>query len=85
MPTLETPIKAEARLRHKNQITLPEPIAQFLEARPDDILIFEADPADPRTACVRLLPRTYAGSMTGVYGTTDDVLRYLHEEHESWG
>lgn len=85
MPTLEAPIKAEARLRHKNQITLPEQIAQLLEARPNDVLVFESDPADPHAACVRLLPRTYAGTMTGVYGSTEDVLRYLHEEHEAWG
>jgi bifunctional DNA-binding transcriptional regulator/antitoxin component of YhaV-PrlF toxin-antitoxin module len=85
MPTLEAPMKAEARLRHKNQITLPEQIAHLLEARPNDVLVFEADPADPHAASVRVLPRTYAGAMTGTYGTTAEVLRYLREEHESWG
>jgi hypothetical protein len=83
--TLQAPIKAEARLRHKNQITLPEQIASLLQAKPNDVLVFEADASDPHAACVRLLPRTYAGTMTGVYGTTDDVLKFLREEHESWG
>ena len=78
------PIRAEARLRFKNQLTLPEQIAAQLEAKPDDILVFEVDPKDPRKASVRVVPRTFAGSMTGVYGTTQDLLRSLREDRESW-
>ncbi len=35
---------AEARLRMKNQLTLPEPIADALDAAPDDTIVFETDP-----------------------------------------
>lgn len=30
MPTLDRPVEAEARLRPKNQLTLPEPIVHAL-------------------------------------------------------
>ena len=85
MLRLDPPVRAEARLRHKNQLTLPEPIAAVLEARPDDLLLFEADPAEPGTARVRLLPRTFAGALTGVYGTTEEVKAFLREELAAWG
>lgn len=80
----DPPIAAEARLRPKNQLTLPEQIADALEARPNDVLVFETDPADPHAAVVRVLPRSFAGAMTGVFGTTEDVLTYLREEHAAW-
>jgi hypothetical protein len=73
-----------ARLRQKNQLTLPEPIADLLDAEPNDVLSFEWDPTQPGAAIVRRLPRGFAGSMTGVYGTTADVKAFIREEHESW-
>lgn len=85
MPTLDPPIRAEARLRNKNQLTLPEPIATALDARPDDLLVFEADPEQPGTARIRVLPRAFAGALTGVYGTTAEVKAFLREEHAAWG
>lgn len=76
---------AEARLRAKNQLTLPEPIAGYLEAEPDDVLLFETDPNRPGTAVMRRLPRAFAGSMNGIYGTSRDVKAFVREEHEAWG
>lgn len=78
-------VEAEARLRPKNQLTLPEGIADHLEAEPNDLILFETDPALPGTAIIRRLPRSFAGSMTGVYGTTRDVKAFIREEHEAWG
>lgn len=85
MPILTRPVEAEARLRAKNQLTLPEPIAHALEAKPDDVLVFETDPDHPGVAHVHLVRAGFAGAMTGVYGTTEDVKAYLREEHEAWG
>lgn len=79
------PVAAEARLRAKNQLTLPEAIAGALDARPDDVLVFEADPRVPGQAHVYLVRASYAGSMSGIYGTSEDVIAYLHEEHAAWG
>lgn len=81
----DRPIEAEARLRPKNQLTLPEAIVGALNARPDDVLVFETDPTQPGVAHLHVLPREYAGSLTGVYGTTEDVLTFIHEERAAWG
>ena len=77
-------VEAEARLRAKNQITVPERIVAALEARQDDTLVFEADTADPGVVRVRLLPRSYAGALTGLYGTSTEVKEFLRDEHADW-
>lgn len=76
--------EAEARLRAKNQITIPVRVVAALEARPDDTLAFEADTADPGVIRVRLVPRSFAGALTGTYGTTADVLDFLRGELADW-
>ena len=85
MAVLDRPIEAEARLRRKNQLTMPHPIVRALEAHPDDVLVFETDPAEPGVARVRLLPRDFAGSLTGVFGTTEETLEYVRGERGAWG
>ncbi len=85
MALLGRPIEAEARLRHKNQLTLPDAIVRALEAEPDDVLVFEIDPAEPGVARVRLLPRDFAGSLTGVFGTAEETLEYVRGERAAWG
>ena len=77
-------IEAVARLRAKNQLTLPEPVAEALHAHPDDHLVFQADPEHPQLFTVRRLRTDWAGALTGVYGTTAQVKRFLREEHEAW-
>ena len=77
-------IEAEARLRAKNQITLPEPVVSALEAKLDDTLIFEADTSEPGIIQVRLLPRSFAGALTGVYGSAADVKALVEEERAAW-
>lgn len=78
-------IGAEARLRAKNQLTLPEPIAHALDARPDDILVFEMDPEHPGSARVHLVHTAFAGALTGTYGTSADVKSFVREERAAWG
>jgi len=72
-------------LRAKNQITVPEPVVAALDAKPDDTLVFEADVEEPGVIRVRLLPRSFAGALTGTYGSTAEVTRFLDEEHADWG
>lgn len=85
MAVIDRPIEAEARLRHKNQLTLPEPIARALDAQSDDILLFETDPAEPGVVRARRLPRDFAGSLTGTFGTTDETLAFVRGERAGWG
>ena len=85
MAVLERPIEAEARLRRKNQVTVPDAIVRALKAAPDDMLVFETDPTQPGVAHVHLVPRVFAGSLTGVYGTSEDVLAFVRGERAAWG
>jgi len=82
--TMTPTIEAEARLRAKNQLTVPEAIVEVLDARQNDLLVFEANAHEPGTAVVRVVPRTFAGTLTGTFGTTDDVKAFLREEHADW-
>jgi len=85
MITTTGPIEADARLRAKNQITVPDAIVRALGAGPDDVLAFEVDPAEPGVAHIRLMPRDFAGSLTGVFGTSEEVLEYIRAERAAWG
>jgi hypothetical protein len=85
MKVLDRHIEVDARLRQKNQLTLPEPVARALDARLDDRLLFEIDPAEPGVVRLRVLPRDFAGSMTGVFGTTDETLAFVRGERDAWG
>jgi hypothetical protein len=85
MELLTRAIEAEARLRPKNQLTMPDPIVRALDAAPDDILIFETDPTEPGVARVRVMPRDFAGSLTGIFGTAEETLEYVRRERTSWG
>ena len=85
MTIAQRPIGADARLRAKNQLTLPEPIAQALGAELNDVLVFEMDPTRPDVAIVHLVRAGFAGALTGTYGTTEAVKAFIREEHAAWG
>jgi len=40
--------------------------------------------AEPGVIRVRLVPRSYAGTLTGTYGTSKDVEEFLRDEHADW-
>ncbi len=75
--------EAEVRLRKKNQLTLPEPIAERLGVGPGDRLISEVDD-ETGAVSVRPLLRSYAGILNGVYGTPEEVQGYIDAERASW-
>ncbi|MGH2352835.1 MAG: AbrB/MazE/SpoVT family DNA-binding domain-containing protein [Chloroflexota bacterium] len=78
-------IEAAVTLRKKNQVTIPEAIAERLGAKPGDQLMMEIDEATPGEARVRRLLRSYAGMLKGVYGTPEEAAEYLRRERASWG
>lgn len=82
---LDRPVAAGSRLRQKNQLTVPEAIVRVLDAAPDDVLVWEADPSQPGVARVHLIPRDFAGSLTGVFGATDEVVEFVRGERSAWG
>lgn len=84
MAVLDRRVEADARLRAKNQITLPDPIVRAVGAQADDVFHFEADPAEPGVVRIHVLPRDFAGSLTGVFGTAEETLTFVRGEHEAW-
>jgi len=78
------PISAEARLRRRFQLTLPESVAGALAAGPDDRLVFEADPSEPGIVHIRKARTTWAGALAGIFGTEDEFAAFVREERASW-
>jgi bifunctional DNA-binding transcriptional regulator/antitoxin component of YhaV-PrlF toxin-antitoxin module len=79
-----THIEIEVSLRQKNQLTLPEPIAARLGAHPGDRLLLEMLDDAPGQVQVRLLRRSYAGALKGVYGTADEAAAFIRDERAAW-
>jgi AbrB family looped-hinge helix DNA binding protein len=78
-------IEVEVKLRRKNQLTLPDEIAERLGVAPGDRLIVSLDADHPTSVALRPLLRSCAGVLKGVYGTPDEAAEYLRQERAGWG
>jgi hypothetical protein len=76
-----TEIIATARLRGRNQITLPDPIVQAGGLEEGATFVVELDPGDPDVVRLRRVRSTYAGALKGMFEPTDE---YLAGERSSW-
>jgi bifunctional DNA-binding transcriptional regulator/antitoxin component of YhaV-PrlF toxin-antitoxin module len=74
-------VHADARLRAKNQLTIPDEIVRAAELAPGDTFSVVVDPAAPDLIRLRRLRESYAGAFADLYG---DVESYLEEERASW-
>jgi bifunctional DNA-binding transcriptional regulator/antitoxin component of YhaV-PrlF toxin-antitoxin module len=74
-------VTAEARLRARNQLTLPEPVVEAAGIKEGDRFVVEVAPGDPDTVRLHRIRPSYAGSLGEVYG---DVGEYLEAERRSW-
>ena len=79
MPRL--PVHAEARLRAKSQLTLPEAIVETAGATEGDRFLVEVVPDDPDTIRLHRIRSSYAGTLRDVYGDPAD---YLEGERATW-
>ena len=76
--------EVEVSLRKKNQLTLPEAIAEQLGVQPGDRLVFKVDERS-REVHVRPIRRSYAGLFAGLYGATpEEEQAYIDGERASW-
>lgn len=71
----------EARLRARNQLTLPDRVVQAVGLTEGDRFIVDTDPNDPDVVRLRRIRDTYAGTLASVYGDATDALA---EERSSW-
>ena len=72
---------AEARLRERNQVTIPDAIVREAGLEPGDTFIVELETANG-TIRLRRIRTSFAGALRGVYG--DDANRYLEGERGTW-
>lgn len=72
---------AEARLRGRNQLTLPDPVVKAGGIAEGDRFVVEIDPADPDTVRLHRIRASYAGALRDVYG---DPVAALAEERQGW-
>jgi bifunctional DNA-binding transcriptional regulator/antitoxin component of YhaV-PrlF toxin-antitoxin module len=77
-------LEAEADLRPKNQLTVPDAVVRTLGLRTGDRIVFEIDEERPDTVRLRPVRRSYAGILTGVYGSPDEAHEYVRGERASW-
>ncbi len=71
--------------------TLPATVARVLGVHAGDTLVFDVASSthgrngDGGTSVtIRAVPTTYAGALTGVYGTSRDVQDLQRLEHAAW-
>jgi bifunctional DNA-binding transcriptional regulator/antitoxin component of YhaV-PrlF toxin-antitoxin module len=74
-------VSAEARLRAKSQLTLPEPIVDAAGVAEGDRFLVEIAPDEPDTIRLHRIRSSYAGALREVFGDTAD---YLAAERGSW-
>ena len=72
---------AEARLRGRNQLTLPDPVVRAGGLVEGERFVVEIDPADPDTVRLHRIRASYAGALRHVYG---DPVEALKEERQGW-
>ena len=74
-------VAARARLRARNQLTLPDAVVQAAGIVEGDQFVVELDPGDPDVVHLHRIRASYAGALDGVYG---DIGEYLDAERTSW-
>ena len=74
-------VVATARLRARNQLTLPDPIVQAAGLAEGATFVVEIDQADPDVVRLRRVRTSYAGALKGLYEPTGE---YLDGERAGW-
>jgi len=76
-----SPITAPARLRQRNQLTLPDAIVTAGNLEEGTTFIVELEPSDPDVVRLRRVRTSYAGALRGLYGPADE---YVEGERAGW-
>lgn len=85
MADMDERVQAQATLRERNQLTIPDRIAERIEAKIGDRLLLTVESAEPGVLRVKRLRDSYAGIADGVYGqTAEEHAAYITTERDSW-
>jgi hypothetical protein len=74
-------IVATARLRPRNQLTLPDPIVQAAGLEEGATFVVELGADDPDVVKLRRIRTSYAGALKGLFEPTGE---YLEGERAGW-
>jgi bifunctional DNA-binding transcriptional regulator/antitoxin component of YhaV-PrlF toxin-antitoxin module len=74
-------VTAQARIRAKSQLTLPDPIVRAAGVAEGDRYIVEVSPEEPDTIRFHRIRSTYAGALADLFA---DGVEYLEHERNSW-
>lgn len=74
-------ISTSARLRARNQITIPERVIEAAGIEEGESFMVEFEPDDPDVLRLRRVRASYAGALPGLYGETR---AYLEKERADW-
>jgi len=74
-------VTSEARVRAKNQLTLPESVVQAAGIVEGDRFVVEVTPGDTDTVRLHRIRPSYAGALRDVFG---DATLALEAERASW-
>jgi bifunctional DNA-binding transcriptional regulator/antitoxin component of YhaV-PrlF toxin-antitoxin module len=77
----QTSVMAEARLRERNQLTLPDAVAKAAGIREGERFLVTFEPDRPDSVRLDRIRGSYAGSLPEAYG---DPEAYLREVREGW-
>ena len=81
MSDMTSLVRAPARLRSRNQLTLPNDIVEAAGIGEGDAFVVEHQQADPDVVVLRRVRSSYAGALAGMYAPTDE---YLEGERAGW-
>jgi len=76
-------IQVEATVRTKNQVTIPQLVAERHGIQPGQrLVIVDLGVEDEFT--IRVIRPSYAGALAGVFGSTSENVAYVRGEREAW-
>jgi len=75
-------VSAEAHLRARNQITIPDSIVRAVGIEPGETFVVELEPDDGDTLRLRRVRTSYAGALRGLWGADANV--FLEAERNAW-
>jgi len=78
---MDATVTAEAKIRTRNQLTLPEPVVHAAGIVAGDRFVVEVTPDDPDTVRLHRVRASYAGSLRDLYGSASE---YLETERGTW-
>lgn len=75
-------VSAEARLRARNQLTIPDAIARAAGIEPGETFVVVLTRDDRDTLVLHRVRESYAGALRGLWGP--DPTAWLEAERGSW-